>query len=136
MPPMGPMMGEPWAGAALVWLALALAVLTILAFAVVAVIAGFARPERGAAAARRPRAPEALLRERYARSELTRQQYREALVDVLKDRYVRGEVELEAYEARLDHLVREPGAREPESARPRARPGSQPITGSRELERE
>ncbi len=39
---------------------------------------------------------------RYSRGELTREQYRQALVDILKDRYVRGELDVEAYEVDLD----------------------------------
>jgi uncharacterized membrane protein len=57
-----------------------------------------------AASERRPSSPEEVLRDRYARGELTRRAYREALVDVLKDRYVRGELDLEEYETRLGRL--------------------------------
>jgi putative membrane protein len=45
--------------------------------------------------------PEEILRERFARGELTQDQYREAVVDMLKDRYVRDELTLEEYEARV-----------------------------------
>ncbi|MBI4505989.1 MAG: SHOCT domain-containing protein, partial [Chloroflexi bacterium] len=55
----------------------------------------------------RPRSADDLLSERFARGELTRQQYQEALVDILKDRYVRGEVDLEGYEAHLALLLGE-----------------------------
>ncbi len=49
--------------------------------------------------------PEEILRERFARGEMTRDQYREATVDMLKDRYVRGELTLEEYEARVNVVM-------------------------------
>ncbi len=49
--------------------------------------------------------PEEILRERFARGEVTRDQYREAIVDMLKDRYVRGELTLEEYEARVNVVM-------------------------------
>lgn len=59
------------------------------------------RPER-------PQMPASeLLRKRYARGELTRQDYQQGLVDVLTDRYVQGEIDLGAYEARLARLLAE-----------------------------
>ena len=58
----------------------------------------------GAAGERRPSSPEAVLRDRFARGELTRRAYREALLEGLKDRYVRGELDLEEYETRLGCL--------------------------------
>ncbi len=61
---------------------------------------------RDAGAPARPlRSPEERLRERYAAGALTRPQYQEALVDLLKDRYVRGELDVDEYEARLEHLL-------------------------------
>jgi uncharacterized membrane protein len=55
----------------------------------------------------RPRlaSPEATLRDRYARGEIARQAYLNALTDVLKDRYVRGELTTEEYESRLGALL-------------------------------
>jgi uncharacterized membrane protein len=58
-----------------------------------------------------PQSAAALLRERYARGELAREQYMTMLEDLLKDRYVRGELDLDEYEARLDELLRERAAR-------------------------
>ena len=46
--------------------------------------------------------PEEILRARFARGELTRDQYRESVVELLKDRYVRDELTLEEYEARVE----------------------------------
>lgn len=104
MGPMGPMMGGGTWGAA--WFFLVLMVLIVV---VLAVVAGEVRGGR-TEDRRRPPSPEAILRERYARGELTPRQYREALVDVLKDRYVRDELTLEAYEANLERLMAEPRA--------------------------
>lgn len=63
------------------------------------------RDKRATAAA--PRAPVDVLRDRYARGEITRETYRQALADVLKDRYVRGEITLDEFEARLERLLSE-----------------------------
>jgi uncharacterized membrane protein len=49
--------------------------------------------------------PTEVLRDRYARGELSQNQYREALLDLLKDRYARGEIDLEDYEARSQELL-------------------------------
>ncbi|MBI2323251.1 MAG: hypothetical protein HYU88_14430 [Chloroflexi bacterium] len=68
----------------------------------------------------RPRSADDLLSERFARGELTRQQYQEALVDLLKDRYVRGEVDLEGYEAHLALLLGEERQRLKEMPSPTA----------------
>lgn len=127
MGPMGPMMGGPtgprigdWSGGSwsMGWpdLALVLLFVLLLAALVLAVWRSGAR-----ATSDRPRSAEDLLRERYARGELTQQQYREALVDALKDRYVRGEVDLEEYEARLALLLGEehPRLEEAQSRAPR-----------------
>ena len=58
-----------------------------------------------------PHSPEALVRARFARGELPREQYLRVREDLLKDRYVRGEFDLDEYEAQLDALLREPGVR-------------------------
>ena len=109
MGPMGPMMdGGSWSNGTAVWLVLGLAILIMLALAVVT---GFAWGGRGPARQQRPQTPEELLRGRYARGEINRPKYREALVDVLKDRYVRGELEIDDYEARLRDLLEEPPER-------------------------
>lgn len=50
------------------------------------------------------RAPADILRERYAKGEINREQYREALVDFLKDRYVHGEITLDEFEERVEKL--------------------------------
>jgi uncharacterized membrane protein len=55
---------------------------------------------------RRLTTPEDILRDRYARGEIARQAYVEAITDVLKDRYVRGELTAEEYEERLGDLLR------------------------------
>ncbi len=61
--------------------------------------------------------PEEILRERFARGELSREQYRESIVEMLKDRYVRDELTLEEYEARVDAVMdmTPPPAREAEA---------------------
>ncbi len=89
-------------------------------FLIVAAILYFARPRHawreryaGAEAGAAPAyhgsyhatTPEEILRERFARGEVTRDQYREAVVDMLKDRYVRGELTLEEYEARVNVVM-------------------------------
>jgi uncharacterized membrane protein len=54
----------------------------------------------------RPRpSPADLLRERYARGEISREQYRQALLDLLQDRYVRGEIGLEQLEERSARVL-------------------------------
>lgn len=104
MGPMGPMSGG-WGSNTAAWLVLGVAVLAVLAIGIV-VLAGRGVEDR--VQSRRPTPPEELLRERYARGELGRQQYLDALVDVLKDRYVRGELTLDEYEARLGLLLGSP----------------------------
>ncbi len=103
MGPMGPMMGGgPWQSGPADWSWVLLPLLVILVLGLTTLVRGYSRPraERGG-----PHAPEHLLRDRYARGELTGVQYREALVDILKDRYVRGEIELDDYETRLGSLL-------------------------------
>lgn len=133
MGPMGPMMGG-WRGAPPAmggwpsaswdagWLvpALALLLVLILALVAVALITGRTASAREGAGGPRPAAE--VLRERYARGELTREQYRETLVDILKDRYVRGEVDLESYEAQLGLVLREES--------PRSGDGRSPALGA------
>jgi len=50
------------------------------------------------------RSPEEELRVRYARGEMGRQQYQDAMVEILKDRYVRGIMDLREYERRVSRL--------------------------------
>lgn len=50
------------------------------------------------------RSPAEILRDRYARGEITQEQYREALLDILKDMYVRGEITVDEFEARAEKL--------------------------------
>jgi uncharacterized membrane protein len=49
--------------------------------------------------------PEEVLRQRYARGELTRDQYQDAIMELLKSRYVTGEMTLEEYETRVGTLL-------------------------------
>ncbi len=49
--------------------------------------------------------PEEVLRQRYARGELTRDQYQDAIMELLKGRYVTGEMTLEEYETRVSTLL-------------------------------
>ena len=58
-----------------------------------------------------PSSPENVLRDRYARGEIGRQAYLDALTDILKDRYVQGELTAEEYEERLGRLLLPPPAR-------------------------
>jgi uncharacterized membrane protein len=81
-----------------------LVVFMVLVLASALVLFGAWRTRAGGAAP--ARSPEEVLRDRYAREELSQRQYRDTLVDILKDRYVRGELELE--EVREDA---EPAAR-------------------------
>lgn len=102
MGPMGPMMGGWWQGSGVpVWELLAP---TVVLFALVAAI-GFALwRASGPPTEHRPRSAEEILHARFARGELTREQYREALVDLLRGRYVRGEIDLDTYEVRIRRL--------------------------------
>lgn len=103
---MGPMVGGmPWAagGVGAWWLAVLLLLVLLLGLVALRVWA-----RRGAEDGRRPGTAEQLLHERYARGELTRRQYREGLIDVLKGRYVRDEMDVVEYEDRLRAFLREP----------------------------
>jgi uncharacterized membrane protein len=51
------------------------------------------------------------LRLRFARGEITRQQYEEALVELLKERYVRDERDMSEFEDRLRGVLAEPRSR-------------------------
>lgn len=66
--------------------------------------------------------PDEILRERFARGEVTRDQYREATVDLLKDRYVRGELTLEEYEARVNVVM---GVAREQKSEPKTQEGQQ-----------
>lgn len=104
MGPMGPMSPALGCGnGTAAWLVLA--ALLILLLGLTALVVWGAG---GMIARRGPRSPEEALRERFARGAISRQQYREALVEILKDHYIRGELELDEYETRLDLLLREP----------------------------
>jgi uncharacterized membrane protein len=48
------------------------------------------------------------LRLRFARGDITRQQYEEALVELLKERYVRDELDMSEFEDRLSGVLAEP----------------------------
>ncbi len=104
--PMGPMMGG-WGGAA--WdptvFVLLLAVVLVAGAGIVALVLWQDRSLPGHRSS-----PEEALRDRYSRGELSREQYRQALVDILKGRYVRGELDVERYEADLERLLAEPRA--------------------------
>lgn len=105
---MGPMMGPVmdgwpgWNGAFAMWLIPFLAVLLVALFAVARTV----RRSGGNQASLRRGTPRETLGARYARGEVTRQQYQEALEEELKDRYVRDEITLEEFEERIDRLVR------------------------------
>lgn len=51
--------------------------------------------------------PAALLRERYARGEITRERYHQALLDLLHDRYSRDEIDLAELEERSKRILSE-----------------------------
>jgi uncharacterized membrane protein len=57
------------------------------------------------------RAPEEMLRQRFARGELSEDRYQESILELLKDRYVSGELPLEEYEARAGVLIDDSRAR-------------------------
>ena len=104
---MGPMMGSgPWNAGAVAWPFMLLPVLLMLVVLVIGLVVLLSSLDP-ARTERRRRSPEELLRNRYARGEVSHQHYQAALVDVLKDRYVRGEIGLEAYEAQLHRLLRD-----------------------------
>lgn len=87
------------------WSILALMLVLILAVGIVALVIWRGG---GATSRHQSRRPEDILRQRYAKGELSRQQYLDALIDILKDRCTRGEIELDEYERRLDVLLEEP----------------------------
>ncbi len=105
MGPMGPMMGG--GGAAPDPPGLVLLVIVVVLAAGAGLVALVLWRDRDLAAGRRP-TPEEALRLRYSRGELSREAYRQALIDILKDRYVRGELDVEAYEADLGRLLEDP----------------------------
>ena len=98
--PRGPMTNYPDS-----WSILALVLLLVLAVGIVALVIWRGG---GATSGHQSRRPEDVLRERYARGELGRRQYLDALIDILKDRCIRGEIELDEYERRLGFLLDEP----------------------------
>ncbi|MBI2940407.1 MAG: SHOCT domain-containing protein [Chloroflexi bacterium] len=104
MGPMGPMMGG-WSGGSWGIAAVGMALAVVLVLILLATVLAGRQDGSTPLDARRPRSPAEILRERYARGELTRQQYQEALVDILKDHYVRGEIGLDEYQARLERLL-------------------------------
>ena len=108
MGPMGPMMGgwQKGGGTVIGWETPAVVVLLLVALLLAGVaLAGW--HGSGIRFGRREGSPGETLRERYARGELTKQQYQEALVDLLQDRYVRGEIDLGEFETRLAGLLGE-----------------------------
>lgn len=105
---MGPMMDDGgWGNTAVPWLVLMLVLMLVLVVVVALLVAGAAGVRRRAEAPMRHvlDGPADILRDRFARGEISGQQYREALVAVLKDRYVRGEIPLDEYEEQLDRLL-------------------------------
>lgn len=86
-------------GVGLGWLGLALAVVVALG-----VVAGLARAGHASTGARAA-SPEQALRVRFARGEITRKQYQDAVVKRLQDRYVRGDLDLAAYEAQVSQVL-------------------------------
>ena len=50
--------------------------------------------------------PETLLRRRYIAGELTYEQFRSGMIDLLKERFARGQLALSEYEAELDKLLK------------------------------
>lgn len=91
-----------------IWLALILIAFGIFAVVGVTVVRGVISGGQR----RQSASPENALRDRYARGEIGRQAYLDALTDILKDRYVRGELTAEEYEERLGILL-EPGPTKP-----------------------
>ena len=103
-PPVG-WWGGPWILPRLFFPLLVIAAIAFLARPRHAWRARYAGPEPAPASSYHGTSPEEILRERFARGEVTRDQYREAMVDMLKDRYVRGELTLEEYEARVNVVM-------------------------------
>ncbi len=120
MGPMGPMMGGSWGTPGWLFLALPVVLFVVVLGAVTFVVL----TTRGKSERRQPASPEEILRERYARGEISRQQYLESLEDSLKDGYVRGELTLDEYEARLALLLGSPLARSRQALEQRERPAS------------
>jgi len=50
------------------------------------------------------RSPADILRQRYALGEISQEQYREALMDILKDMCVRGEITVDEFDSRAERL--------------------------------
>lgn len=98
--PMGPMMNYSNDWLIIVLVAPFILVVGAIAFVIVG--------SRGTRNTQKSLSAEEFLRERYAKGEISRQQYLDALVDILKDRCTRGEIELDEYERRLDLLLQEP----------------------------
>lgn len=80
---------------------IAMAVVLVLAISLTVAAWGVA----GTARRRAPASPEASLSERYAAGVLTRQQYRDSLIDLLQEQYISGAIGIEEYEAVLDRLL-------------------------------
>lgn len=125
MGPMGPIMGGGSWGDAIATIAGWL-VLTVVLAALVGIALGLGAlalwREDDPRDRRRSRTPEEVLGDRYAQGKITREQYREALIDLLKDRYVRGELDLDEYQARLERLLLHPVS----SPRPEPGPPARP----------
>lgn len=104
---MGPMMGgwQVSSGAVIDWTAPMVVVLLLVLLLAGVVLASWRG--NGVWFGRREGSPADILGERYARGELTRPQYQEALADLLKERYVRGEIDLGEFETRLAGLLGE-----------------------------
>ena len=64
--------------------------------------------------------PEEVLRQRFARGELTRDQYQESIIELLKGRYVTGELTLEDYETRVGTLIGDSPQRRLEGQAPKS----------------
>ena len=90
-------------GGLILWLVVAIVVIVF----VVGGLALLGLPGAGTALGRGRQLPaEQLLRERYARGEIGRQSFQDALSDVLKDRYLRGELTSEEFEERVAALIK------------------------------
>lgn len=50
------------------------------------------------------RSPAEILRQRYALGEISQEQYRKALMDILKDMCVRGEITMDEFDSRAERL--------------------------------
>lgn len=103
---MGPMM-PAFGGTGIVVLTLAGLLLMAMLIVVAVVALTIWRRDQMTGASRPTVAPADLLRQRYARGEITRDQYRQTLLDLLQDRYARGEIDLVELEARAKPLIAE-----------------------------